>query len=129
MMVGVTILVVRQPRIGSHCVIRRLYQLQQYLEAMTGAKFTVEAARVEKAGIHVGLPADFPWLRLDGLNALGPEGFFAQSDGKNLLLIARSRLTFGLETLHGGARLLRQVQSRRSIGPLAQQLASFVAVL
>jgi hypothetical protein len=64
--------------------------LQQYLEAMTGAKFTVEAARAEKAGICVGLPADFPWLRLGGLDALGPEGFIIQSDGKNVLLIARA---------------------------------------
>jgi hypothetical protein len=65
-------------------------ELQHYLETMTGAKFAVEEARAEKKGIHVGLAADFPWLRFDDLSALGQEGFIARSDGKNLFLVARS---------------------------------------
>src|SRR5437868_14438933 len=48
-------------------------ELQRYLEAMTGAKFNVEAAQMDKVGIHVGLAADFPWLRLGTLKSLGKE--------------------------------------------------------
>lgn len=64
--------------------------LQHYLEAMSGAKFTVESAGKEKAGIHVGLASDFPWLPLERLDKLGKEGFLAKSDGKNLFLIGRT---------------------------------------
>jgi len=64
-------------------------ELKHYLEAMSGAKMRVETARAEASGIHVGLAADFPWVRFEGVEKLGKEGFLLRSDGKNLFLIAR----------------------------------------
>ncbi|HYT90647.1 MAG TPA: DUF4838 domain-containing protein [Gemmataceae bacterium] len=65
-------------------------ELQHYLAAMTGARPSVKAAaRDATPGIYVGLAADFPRLRLEGVEQLGPEGFLIRSDGKSLFLIAR----------------------------------------
>ncbi|HEY7428260.1 MAG TPA: DUF4838 domain-containing protein [Gemmataceae bacterium] len=64
-------------------------ELKHYLEAMSGAKMRVETARAEASGIHVGLAADFPWVRFEGVEQLGKEGFLLRSEGKNLFLIAR----------------------------------------
>lgn len=66
-------------------------ELQQYLESMSGAKVSVEEARAEKAGIFVGLAADFPWLKLDAVDGLGKEGFILRSDDRSLFLIGRER--------------------------------------
>jgi hypothetical protein len=64
-------------------------ELKRYLEAISGAKMRVETARADAPGIHVGLAADFPWLRFEGVEQLGKEGFLLRSEGKNLFLIAR----------------------------------------
>jgi hypothetical protein len=64
-------------------------ELQRYLAAISGAEVKVEAPRAGAPGIYVGLTADFPWLKLEGIDRLGREGFLLKSDGTSLYLIAR----------------------------------------
>lgn len=63
-------------------------ELKQYLEAMSGARFTVAAGRDAGAGIYVGLVGDFPFV-VERADELGKEGFVIRSDGKSVLLLAR----------------------------------------
>src|SRR5689334_408652 len=64
-------------------------ELKKYLGSMSGADVKVEPAKEGATGIYVGLAADFPWLKLDGVDKLGPEGFILKSEGKNVFAIAK----------------------------------------
>jgi hypothetical protein len=63
-------------------------ELTRYLKRISGADIDVAVARKGTKGIYVGLVADFPWLPLRDIEALGPEGFLIRSQNGNLLLIA-----------------------------------------
>jgi hypothetical protein len=66
--------------------------LRQQIQAISGAELAVVPARAGAVGIYVGLVADFPWLQLDGVGDLGPEGFIVRSDGTNLYLLSEGPL-------------------------------------
>jgi hypothetical protein len=67
-------------------------ELRHYLDDITGAEFRIESAQSGAVGLFVGMAGDFPWLRFERVDELGPEGFILKSDGKSVYLIAHRPL-------------------------------------
>jgi len=67
-------------------------ELQKYLKMICGAELPVARAREGARGVLVGLASDFPWLALEDVEGLGPEGFILRSEGGNLLMVAAGEL-------------------------------------
>lgn len=63
-------------------------ELQRYLEAMSGARFTIDSNRDGSAGIYVGLVGDFPF-KVERADELGKEGFILRNDGRSVMLLAK----------------------------------------
>jgi hypothetical protein len=66
-------------------------ELRRYLQQISGAEFELTGGDAEKlpgSALYVGLEKDFPQLKLERTDQLGPEGFVLLSDEKNVYLIA-----------------------------------------
>jgi hypothetical protein len=67
-------------------------RLRDILAQISGAQVTIQPASAGAQGVYVGLVSDFPWLKLQGTENLGAEGFIIRSDGASLYLIAQEPL-------------------------------------
>ncbi|MEX2216051.1 MAG: DUF4838 domain-containing protein [Phycisphaeraceae bacterium] len=67
-------------------------ELHETLNRMTGVRFQLQPAAPGKAGIHVGLITDFPWLKVDRAKELGAEGFVIRTDSDSVYLVAAEPL-------------------------------------
>jgi hypothetical protein len=67
-------------------------ELAHDLQRMTGAHFAITPSAPNRAGIHTGLVADFPWLKIERPEDLGPEGFVIRSDGRSIYLVGAGPL-------------------------------------
>ena len=66
--------------------------LETYLTRISGATFQRIPAAPGTRGVYVGVPADFPWLKLPGLDGMGEETVYIHSDGANLYLLGGGAL-------------------------------------
>ena len=64
-------------------------ELQEYIEAISGARWKIEPAKRGASGIYVGLASDFPWVEFKDVDALGAEGFILRTDETNVYLVAK----------------------------------------
>ncbi len=67
-------------------------ELRRYLARIVGGEFKSADAKGRPAGIYVGLLSDFPWVKVDQQDKLGPEGFVLRSDGRSVYLLAANPL-------------------------------------
>ncbi|NQU20490.1 MAG: DUF4838 domain-containing protein, partial [Candidatus Nealsonbacteria bacterium] len=67
-------------------------ELRRYLTRISGAQFQTASTDRPRRGIFVGLAEDFPEHDFENVAALGDEGFLIRSDGRGLLLVARTPL-------------------------------------
>ena len=83
-----------QPRltIVTGSVTDGIDEMQKILRRMSGAEFKTASAPVSAGSLFVGLAADFPALKIDKPDELGPEGFVLKTDGVHVWLIANKPL-------------------------------------
>lgn len=62
-------------------------ELSRYLRRITGADFEMRPAASGQSGIHVGLVKNFPGLKVERAEDLGPEGFVITTREGSLFLV------------------------------------------
>jgi hypothetical protein len=67
-------------------------ELQGALRRMSGAELAISVKPSGAGSLFVGLAADFPALKIDRPDELGPEGFVLKTDGGNVWLIGNKPL-------------------------------------